>query len=223
MIEQSTNSKILEELHRDEEVIRTDEKHLKFTIIVLICFVVIFTGVTLYFASIIRTLEERAPKQQTANTMQPSISVPSVVSQPAVSVTPLPSPNSPNVIKNPSTKNAYINVGFGTNQSSDWTDVFGATTTADIGQYERIKEVRFEAFVNVPIANGSVSVRLYNKTDNHPVWNSEVTHEGTVETYHFISPVVSYDTGPKLYQVQMKSQINIVANLVQSRIAIVTQ
>lgn len=223
MREQPTNFSLLEELRHDEQVIRADEKRLKITILLLLCFVFVFVVTTLYFAYIIGKLNRPEVKQQTANTLQPLVSITPVIPLPITSATAQPTLASPKIVKSPSVKTSYINIGFGTNQSSDWTDVFGATTTADIGEYKNIKEVRFEAFVNVPITNGTVSVRLYNKTDKHPVWNSEVTHEGTVDTYHFISPIISYDTGPKLYQVQMKSQLSIVANLVQSRIAIVTQ
>ena len=223
MRQPSDYSSLLEELHHDEQVIRADEQRLKLTITLLIGFVMIFTGASFYLAHVIRTLERPETKSQIVNPIQSPTSVTPIATQPTTSISVQSTPSSPKVIKNPNTTNAYINIGFGTNQSSDWTDVFGATTTADIGEYKNIKEVRFEAFVNVPITNGTVSVRLYNKTDKHPVWNSEVTHEGTVDTYHFISPIISYDTGPKLYQVQMKSQLGIVANLVQSRIAIVTQ
>ncbi|EKD86984.1 MAG: hypothetical protein ACD_37C00088G0007 [uncultured bacterium] len=125
--------------------------------------------------------------------------------------------------KKTTTKDHYINIGSGTNQSSDWTDVSGALTTADIGQYPDIKEVHFEAFINVPTANGSVSVRLFNKTNSYLVSNSEIIRDGIVETYHFISPALIYDVGPKLYQVQMKSQLNVLANLVSARIHIVTE
>ena len=222
MINEPSNTTLLEELHKDEEELHKDEKRINLAIFLLLCFVIIFSGVTAYFRRTIRTLENKSSQAQNMLTIEPTVSVAPAVSQ-LTSATPHPSIPTANKTKNSGSKQAYINTGFGTNQSADWADVFGAATTADIGEYTHIKEVRFEAFINVPTSNGTVSVRLYNKTDNHPVWNSEVTKEGTIDTYHFISPVVTYDSGPKLYQVQMKSQLNVVANLVQSRIAIVTE
>ena len=95
-------------------------------------------------------------------------------------------------------------------------------TSLDFGSYNRIKEVHFEASVYVPTANQSVSVRLYNVTDKHPVWYSEVTMAGGPSAY-LTSPAVSYDTGTKLYQVQMKTQLQSTANLVQSKIHVTLQ
>ncbi len=223
MREEPTNASLLEELHRDEAELHTDEKRIRLLMVILIGFIVLFTGVTFYFARTIGSIERHDTQSQIANSVQPSVSRAPTISQPTPTITTAPSPNSPKSIKKSEAKVSYINTGFGTNQSSEWSDVFGAATTADIAQYDNIKEVRFEAFINVPTANGAVSVRLYNKTDNHPVWNSEVTKEGKAETIQFISPIVNYDLGPKLYQVQMKSQLNVVANLVQSRVSITTK
>lgn len=223
MRETPTNADLLEELHRDEAELHSDEKRIRLLMLFLLCFVILFTGVTFYFARTIDTIERHDTQSQMANSLEPSDSLAPTTSQPAVTITTAPSPNATKSINKSESKLSYINTGFGTSQSSEWADVFGAATTADIAEYDDITEVRFEAFVNVPTANGTVSVRLYNKTDNHPVWNSEVTKEGKAETVQFVSPIVSYDKGPKLYQVQMKSQLNVVANLVQSRVAIITQ
>ena len=116
----------------------------------------------------------------------------------------------------------FYPLGSGSSTASDWTDVPGVVTSLDFGSYNRIKEVHFEASVYVPTANQSVSVRLYNVTDKHPVWYSEVTMAGGPSAY-LTSPAVSYDTGTKLYQVQMKTQLQSTANLVQSKIHVTLQ
>lgn len=222
-MEVPSKSKLLQELHEDEQKLLVDERRLNTTIIFLMFFVVIFTGVTFYFAHTVRTLESQQTKQPSVNSMQPIATLAPVETLPTTHASPAPTSSSVKIVKTASSKTSYINLGFGTNQSSEWADVFGATTTADIGDYTHIKDVHFEAFIKVPTANGNVSVRLYNKTDNHPVWNSEVSKEGTAETIQFTSPSVNYDSGPKLYQVQMKSQLNVVATLVQARLAIQTE
>ncbi len=118
-----------------------------------------------------------------------------------------------------STKEYFIPLGSGTNQSSDWTNVPGTQATVDFGSYQHIKSIVFEASVAVPTANESVSVRLYNVSDQHPVWYSDVTMNGGDSDY-LISQPIAYDRGPKIYQVQMKTQLQYPANLTQSRIHI---
>lgn len=117
-------------------------------------------------------------------------------------------------------KEYFIPMGTGTNQSSDWEDVAGTQTSADFGQYANIKEIRFEASVSIPSSSQIVWVRLFNKTDKHPVWYSEVVTKGETSAYLVSQPVV-YDTGQKIYQVQIKSQLKGLTNLVQSRIHII--
>lgn len=124
--------------------------------------------------------------------------------------------------QNTSVKDYYVPLGSGTNQSGDWEDVVGAQAIVDFGQYSNIKEIRFEASVTVPTANQSVWVRLYNKTDKHPVWLSDVAM-GTNSSAYLTSSPIAYDTGEKLYQVQMKTQLQATANLTQARIHITLQ
>lgn len=114
-------------------------------------------------------------------------------------------------------KDYFIPLGSGSSQASDWTDVPGAQVELDFASFSHIKAVYFETSVYVPSANESVSIRLYNVTDNHPVWNSDVMMDSGT-TAHLISPALSYDTGLKLYQVQMKTQLQAPANLVQALI-----
>lgn len=156
----------------------------------------------------------------------------------AVRATPAPTPNeagpspSPvqtnsNVSQNNSSpikfKDYFINLGSGSNQSTDWSDVAGTLNTFDIAQYQNIREVHLESNINVPTANGTVSIRLFNKTGNYAVWNSERTVLSQATGDLIISQNIIYDVGSRLYQVQMKSQLGVLANLVQARLHIVAQ
>ncbi len=105
--------------------------------------------------------------------------------------------------------------------SDDWQDVTGLTAIVDITNYSQIKKVTFEASVHIPAANERAFVRLFNATDKHPVWFSEVSLEGG-DTKLMVSPPITLDSGAKTYQVQMKTSLKYQAILDQSRIHIVT-
>ncbi|MCL5970900.1 MAG: hypothetical protein M1450_05390 [Patescibacteria group bacterium] len=135
---------------------------------------------------------------------------------PTVSPTPSPQYFYP-VVDKSAPKDYFIPLGSGINTSTDWTDINGVQTIVDFGQYPNIKEIRLEASVSIP--TGFVSVRLYNVTDKHPVWNSEIILNDKTSGY-LVSPAISYDTGTKTYQVQIRNQLNATANLVQAKIHI---
>lgn len=141
--------------------------------------------------------------------------VPSSTPQSVQQVTIQPTPSS--------TKDYYISLGSGTNQSTDWADVTGTLNTFDISQYSNIKEVHLESNINVPTANGSVSIRLFDKTDGYAVWNSDRTVQSQGTGDLLISQNIIYPQGAKLYSVQMKSQFGAPATLVQARLHITAQ
>lgn len=118
-------------------------------------------------------------------------------------------------------KEYFVPLGTGTNATSDWTDVIGASATVDTTQYPKIKKVVFEATLAVPTGNQVAYVRLFNKTDGHPVWFSELSMNTTGPTL-LTTQAITLDRGSKLYQVQMKTQLKYPANLNQSRIHITT-
>ncbi|RJQ24762.1 hypothetical protein C4577_07055 [Candidatus Parcubacteria bacterium] len=225
MVKDSDIAPILEELHRDEKRIYKDEKLVKVMFIVIVILILIIGGAVSYL--FIKSSSEKKTIKTIINEVirepNPNIVTPTPTPSPIPTPSPTPTPTPTPAQKTSAAKDYYVNIGSGSNTSADWKDVEGAITTADIGQYQNIKEVSLEASINVPTANGTVSVRLYNKTDKHPVWNSEVTKNSTSDDYIFISPALNYDTGPKLYQVQMKSQLGVKANLVYSRLHIVTK
>ncbi len=116
----------------------------------------------------------------------------------------------------------YIPLGTGTNQATTWTGIVGAQATVNFGSYPNISQVLFEASVTTPTSNQKVSVQLYNITDQHPVWNSQVSTNGQQSAFLASSPLI-YDTGEKVYQVQMQNQLAATANLTQARIHIILQ
>jgi len=116
-------------------------------------------------------------------------------------------------------KEFYVPLGTGTITSTDWTDVKGAAAYVDTRLYGKFKKVTFEASVSVP--SGTASVRLFNATDKHPVWYSEMTLANAGPEL-LTSSGTTLDGGNKLYQVQMKSQLGATTNLLQSRVHIIT-
>jgi hypothetical protein len=121
------------------------------------------------------------------------------------------------------TKEYYVPFGSGSGTSSDWQDVPGLQASIDSSSYGSIKSVVFEASLHIPNGNQTASVRLFNSTDGHPVWNSEVDFNGNVNSVLLVSPNVSLDSGNKLYKVQIKTQLQFQAVLDQSRLHITTQ
>ncbi len=118
-------------------------------------------------------------------------------------------------------KEYYVPLGTGTNATSDWADVVGASATVDTAQYPRMKQVVFEATLAVPTGNQVAYVRLFNKTDGHPVWYSELSMNTSGPTL-LTTQAITLDKGSKLYQVQMKTQLKHTANLNQARLHITT-
>lgn len=138
---------------------------------------------------------------------------------PAVSSNPTTVPAA-NQSQSSGVKAFFVPFGSGNGYSQDWTDVPGLQAYVDSANYGRIKQVVFEASVYVPTGNETVWVRLYNETDKHPVWNSEVFFNGGSTAQLLISQPVTLDTGNKLYKVQMKTQLQYTAVLNQTRLHI---
>ena len=123
----------------------------------------------------------------------------------------------------PSTaKEFFISMGSGSTSAGDWEDVNGLQAYVDTTQYNGIKSAIFEASVRVPTINQWVDVRLYNVTDKHPVWFSEVRFPGGSDPKLIRSETMVLDPGSKLLQVQMRTQLRHIAYLDQSRIVITT-
>lgn len=119
------------------------------------------------------------------------------------------------------TKEFFVSFGSGSNATSDWEDVSGLKAYIDSTKYSSIKTVVFEASVRIPTGNEVAFVRLFNETDKHPVWFSDVSLEGG-EAKLLVSSPITLDQGNKLYKVQMKTSLKFTAILDQARIHITT-
>ena len=139
------------------------------------------------------------------------------------STTPLPQKVT-TIIQNSSSgaKEYYVTFGSGQSSASDWQDVTGLQLYVDSTSYSSIKSIVFEATAHIPTGNESAWVRLFNSTDQHPVWNSDISLEGGTPQFLISSPI-TLDPGKKLYTVQMKTQLQFQAVLDQSRIHIITK
>ncbi len=120
------------------------------------------------------------------------------------------------------TKEFFVPFGSGSSSSGDWEDVGGLKAYVDSTQYPSIKNVVFEASVRIPTGNEVAYVRLFNETDKHPVWFSEVSLEGGTPKL-LVSDPITLDQGNKLYKVQMKTSLKYSAILDQARIHITTK
>ncbi len=119
-------------------------------------------------------------------------------------------------------KEFYISFGSAQTSSDQWEDAQGLSAYIDSTKYGAISSVTFETTMQIPTANGKVYAQLYNATDAHPVWFSEVSMEGNIAKLVISSPI-HLDQGNKLYKVQMKTTLRAVSLLNQARIHIITQ
>ncbi len=137
------------------------------------------------------------------------------------SPTPAKAPTSAQTTSS-TTKEYYVPFGSGSGNSLDWKDMAGLQASIDSNGYNSIKSVVFEVSLHVPTGNETASVRLYNATDSHPVWNSELTFNGNSSSVFMSSNPISLDSGNKLYKVQIKTQLQYPAIVDQSRVHITT-
>lgn len=117
----------------------------------------------------------------------------------------------------------YIPLGGNATTTNDqWEDMPGVETIIDTAAYPSIKTVYFEASVRIPTKNGRVYARLYNVTDKHPVWFSDVSTESDISNLVISSPI-TLDSGNKLYRVQMKTTLRYASILDFARIRIISR
>ncbi len=130
-------------------------------------------------------------------------------------VTPAPRP----VSAGPAVKESYIPLGSGLTTSKNYTGLSGVESVIDMANYPNVKSIIFEASMRIPTANGRVYAKLYNVTDKHDVWNSEVYAEGSAG-YRAESGEINLASGRKLYRVMIKSTVGYEAILDSARIKI---
>ncbi len=126
----------------------------------------------------------------------------------------------PSILKNES-KEFYIPLGVGMTRSNQYAELFGAEASIDSRNYATIKQVTFEVFLRNPTGNGRVYAKLFNVTDKHDVWFSEVFMEGDSVTKK--EAKITIDPGNKLYRVMLQSTLGYDAYVDAARVKIVTQ
>lgn len=149
----------------------------------------------------------------TVNAETEHMPAPTITPSSVVSNTPVASKAHP--------REYYIPLGSGSTQSDTYSELPGVSAYIDTSLYPPIREVTFEAFVHIPAGIGWMHARLYNATDGHEVWGSEVTTES--DTQQFRTSVVMLAPGRKLYTVQARSTIKAEARLTNARIKIITE
>lgn len=128
----------------------------------------------------------------------------------------------PVVVSGDKTNEFFVSLGGGSTRAREWEDLSGLEAYIDSSKYGKIKETVFEAGVSIPNGNQKAYVRLFNVTDKHPVWFSEVWLEGGTPQL-LVSEPITLDRGKKLYRVQMKTSLRHLAVLTQARVKITTQ
>ncbi len=139
------------------------------------------------------------------------------------STIPKPSPGqAPTRVSAPvGAKEYYIPLGSGKTQNDQWEEIPSAEVYIDSTKYPGTKTVTFESYLRVPSGVGWVYAKLYNATDKHDVWTSEVKSESSVSTRR--EATIQLDSGNKLYRVLMKSTIRAEALIDNARIKIIAQ
>ncbi len=149
-----------------------------------------------------------------------SVPTPTILPQAIAESTPANTPI-PTQSQSSFVKEFFVPFGFGSSTADDWKDVGGLKATIDSTNYGDIKTVTFEASIRIPTGNEAAYVRLYNVTDKHPVWYSDLLLEGGTPSL-LVSKPITLDSGNKTYQVQMKTSLKYEAFLDQARLHIVT-
>lgn len=216
MVDEIEEKESLEkEIAAEQQRIIADEKKTRnlFLITGLVVIAVIINIAILYSY----VLKPRAVISEKTLTSSPT-PIPTISEEPSPTIKPPVDNGSAQTVQN-NIKEYFISFGSGSGSSGDWADVEGLLANIDFANYSNIKEIRFEVSTQVPTGNENVSVRIYNKSDNHQVWNSEVT--ATNATAYLVSQPIIYDKGEKTYQVQLKTQLKYLANITQARLHII--
>lgn len=127
----------------------------------------------------------------------------------------------PKTTSSATTKEFFVPMGGGSSDKSDWTDIAGTDVFIDTANFPHIKTVYFETSMHIPTKNGVVTARLYNVTDKHPVWYSDISTEQDTST--FLSSVITLSPGNKQYRVQLKTSLQYMSLLDSARIKILLQ
>lgn len=122
------------------------------------------------------------------------------------------------------TREYYVPFGGGETKSDQYEDVPGLAVNIDSTKYGTLKKVTFEVSLHIPTGNGKMNVQLFNATDKHPVWFSEVSSalDSSVSKLMVSSPI-TLDSGEKLYKVQAKTSLKYQSVIDQARVHILAE
>lgn len=115
----------------------------------------------------------------------------------------------------------YITIGSGSSKSPKWDAIEGVEVNIDTNKYPKILEAYFQVSLRIPTANGEVSSKLYNETEKHDVWFSEITNQGSEAKLK--EAKINLSSGPNSYRVYLKSSLEAEALLDQARIKIIIE
>lgn len=144
--------------------------------------------------------------------------------QAAVAAMPLPTPIITKTTQRTvasGVKEFFVPLGSGSTQNDQWEDIAGVEAYIDTNSYAQIQTVYFEVSMGIPTKNGVVYARLYNVTDKHPVWFSEVSTDS--QTSKLVATQIKLDPGNKQYRVQMKTTLKYPSILDFARVKIITK
>lgn len=115
-----------------------------------------------------------------------------------------------------SIKEIIVPIGTGLTRSSEWEDLPGADVYIDTSNYPPIRKAIFEIYLNITTGQGQMNAKLFNVTDKHDVWFSEVSVDGGGVAKR--EAEVTLEKGNKLYRVMAKSTLNAEAVVQNARI-----
>lgn len=120
-----------------------------------------------------------------------------------------------------SAKEYFIPLGSGSSKANEYEQLTSVEAYVDTGNYPPIKEAYFDLHLRNPTGNGKAYAKLFNVTDKHDVWYSEVVFEGggTMQK----EAKITLDPGKKMYRVLIKSSLQFDVYADNARIRIVTQ
>lgn len=132
----------------------------------------------------------------------------------------LATPSATPSLQRATAKEIYIPLGSSSTKATNWTDATGVEAYVDTNNFSAIKSAIFEASLRIPTANGKVYARLYNVTDQHPVWFSDISTISNTGSLLNSNPI-TLDQGNRLYRVQLKTDLGFDSNLDFARIKLI--
>lgn len=128
----------------------------------------------------------------------------------------------PQDIQNNTVEEVYIPLGTATTQLANYQSVPGLEAQVDSTKYPNIATATFEATVTNPNASQQVWLQLFDATNNHPVWYSQVTYQGG-GSQTLISSPITLSQGNVTYQVQAQTQLQAPAQITNARIHLILE